>query len=439
VAEKPNQKQLLDGIETKNTRISAILQEAGDNELSDSQKNELDGLEKGIEAIEKDLAPLIEKEERNRKVKERQALIQKMRLPLNFPGSAEALNQLKSLGAQFTTSDDYTNWVKSVQFDGTVPERVKLDAPPIRFNGIQKAFETNRKAAIINSADTSGGALMDYTRTGTVVEGMMQVLTVRDLLTVVPLTVGKDIRYARMHQFLNNADVVPESNVSKFTGAVGQVEGRAPESSLTMEIIEDHVRTISHFMTESNQVIADAPQMGSLVDQFLLYGLKEKAEGWYIAGNGLNGRFTGIINTPEILEQPFVNDILTTLRKAITKITSIGRVQPTAILMHPEDWEKIDLLKDANERFYFGGPSVLGNPRIWGLPVVLSQSVPVGKAIVACWKYGVVYDREDGSITATNSHEDYFARQLVAVLGSCREGFGVKYTKAFCVCDLTDD
>ena len=70
---------------------------------------------------------------------------------------------------------------------------------------------------------------------------------------------------------------------------------------------------------------------------------------------------------------------------------------------------------------------------LWGLPRVESESVPVGHAIVGAFKVGgTVFQREGTTIFASDSHADFFVRNLVAVLAEERLGLAVFFPAAFC-------
>ena len=129
--------------------------------------------------------------------------------------------------------------------------------------------------------------------------------------------------------------------------------------------------------------------------------------------------------------QAFSVDLLTTTRKARTKVRVTGRAVATAYVMNPTDWETIDLLKDSEARYYFGGPSVLGTPRLWGLPVVESEAMTAGTSVVGDWRKAVLWDREQAQILTSDSHSDFFVRNLLAILAELRAAFGVLQPAAF--------
>ena len=65
------------------------------------------------------------------------------------------------------------------------------------------------------------------------------------------------------------------------------------------------------------------------------------------------------------------------------------------------------------------------------------ETVDEGTGILADWRKAVVWDREQASIQVSDSHEDFFIRNMVAVLAECRMAFGVIRPSAFCQVDLT--
>jgi HK97 family phage major capsid protein len=144
-----------------------------------------------------------------------------------------------------------------------------------------------------------------------------------------------------------------------------------------------------------------------------------------------------VLNVTGTTSQAFATDLLTTLRQARTKVRVTGRATPTAYVMHPNDWEDLDLLQDNEARYYFGGPSVLGTPRLWGLPVVESEGMTEGTAMVADWRLLVLWDREAANILISDSHSDFFVRNMLAVLAEMRAALGCLRPSAFVEVDLT--
>ena len=101
--------------------------------------------------------------------------------------------------------------------------------------------------------------------------------------------------------------------------------------------------------------------------------------------------------------------------------------------MNSADWQAIDNTT----------PVVVTDPlgarprQINGVQVVATSLQPAGYAMVGDFKSAFLLDREQAAITATDSHADFFIRNLVAILGEWRGAFFVPAPQAFRKVDLT--
>jgi HK97 family phage major capsid protein len=174
-----------------------------------------------------------------------------------------------------------------------------------------------------------------------------------------------------------------------------------------------------------------------LVDDELISDLGEESEDQLLNGDGTGENFTGLAETAGVLVQAWDTDIAVTARKAITNLLINGKQIPTAYLFNPQDWESFDLLQDDNGRYYWGGPMAQGPRTLWGVPVAQSFFQDQGTGWLGNWRKMVVWDSEEAMISATDSHEDFFIRNLVAILGEMRAAMGVIRPSAFVEIDLT--
>ena len=129
-------------------------------------------------------------------------------------------------------------------------------------------------------------------------------------------------------------------------------------------------------------------------------------------------------------------DILTTSRQAITNLLINGRSRPTAWVINPEDWETIELTQDGDNRYYYNGPLSQGPTVLWGVPVVQSQTQVQGTAILGDWRKAVMWNRQQATVTATDSHEDFFIRNMIAILAELRAAFALIRPAAFVIVDM---
>lgn len=155
-----------------------------------------------------------------------------------------------------------------------------------------------------------------------------------------------------------------------------------------------------------------------------------------ISGSGVGENFTGVLETSGTGSQAWDTNFLTTTRKARTKVKLAGRATANGYVLHPLDWQAADLLQDNEARYYFGGPSVLGTPRLWGLPVIESEAMTQGTGVVADWRFAYLWLREQARILVSDSHADFFTRNIVAVLAEERAAFGIVRPLAFVEIDV---
>lgn len=338
-----------------------------------------------------------------------------------------------TMGARFVNSPEYKSWMQQVAPSGVIGESRKgLASPPIEM----KDFGLFRQKAVVTGAGaTSAGAFVVEEDSGIYEPLGRHPLTLRDLIAV-RTTMSDTVEFVRQTAQVTQAAPTPEANVTDYTGATGQVSGEKPEGTMTFERVSEQVKTIAVWIPATKRALSDAMQLRGLIDQELREDLSEELEDQLINGNGVGENFTGLANTANTLSQAFTTDIITTTRKALTYLLVTGKQRPSAWLMHPSDWETIELLKDGQNRYYWGGPINRGPATLWGVPVVQSFFVTQGAAWLGNWQKAVLWDREQATITATDSHADFFIRNMVAILAEMRAAFGVIRPSAFVEVDL---
>lgn len=340
---------------------------------------------------------------------------------LETPIAGNEERGVKTVGEMVVDDQEFKNWLQQIAPNGSSPSRSKFGTSP--------AVEI--KSLLTGTSSTSAGALVYPQQLGLLEPGLYRrPLTIRDLITI-GQTGTDSVEYVLMGATVNNAAPVAEATASSGGSGV------KPESDMAMTTANAPVKTLAHWIPATRRALADAPQIRTLIDSFLRYGLDEELEDQIVSGSGAGENFTGILNTSGIQTQAFSTDTLETTRKARTIIKTVGRTTPTGYAMHPTDWESFDLQQDNEARYYFGGPSVIGNPRLWGLPVVESEALTAGQAVIADWKWAVLWERMQAQILVSDSHSDFFIRNLIAILAEMRAAFAVIRPKAFATIDLT--
>ncbi|WP_149552919.1 phage major capsid protein [Streptomyces marokkonensis] len=212
------------------------------------------------------------------------------------------------------------------------------------------------------------------------------VLSLRQLMPNVQNTSGR-FAYLRQTVRTNNAAVVAHG-------------AKKPTSVYTMDRVDDRVRTIAHLSEPiAKQDLDDVPLLRTFIDQEMRLGLDLALEDEILNGDGTGEHWTGMGNVSGSQTQAFDTNVLTTARKAVTKLERYGYLSGAGWVMTPEDWESIELLADANGQFYYGGPQAAVNPssrRLWSVPVVVTDAATAGTAYLADFSQMRLQVRQDG-------------------------------------------
>jgi HK97 family phage major capsid protein len=339
-----------------------------------------------------------------------------------------AAAQAMSVGKRFTESNEYKTLLSQVP-NGQFGEKTRVQSNPMMLaGGMKDLFYSGDRT-------TSAGVLVENDSRGMQAPFYERPLSVRQLFTQ-GATTSDTIDYIYFASVTNNAAVVPEARTAEpIGGAVtAAMGGLKPQSTFSFRRDQTTVKTIAHWIPITKRALADASQMRTYIDSFLRYGLEEEFEDQLLAGSGTGENFLGLYNQPGVQIQAGPGagqDNLDVLKLARTKVQIGGRAQPTAYVMNPLDWQNIELMRNDNGDFYGQGPFALTAPRIWGLPVIESEAVAQGTAWVAAWNWGTIYDREQASVIATDSHADFFVRNMVAILAEMRAAFAILRPSAF--------
>jgi HK97 family phage major capsid protein len=355
---------------------------------------------------------------------------------VGVPAHADIKARVKSLGLTVVDSPEFKALLAGFP-EGRVPSKSRVQSAPIAV-----------KALFTGASSTSAGAFVVNERTDIVEFLGRKPLTIRSLVAN-RRTVSDAVEFVQETSHTNAAAVVAEATSSAAptavsTGATGAVTftnasggGYKPEGSWAFAVVTTNVKTIAEWVPVTKRALADVAQLEGLINDQLAADVAEAEEDQILNGNSSGENFTGINNTSSIQTQAWSTDLFTTVRKGVTKLRTVGRVNPTALVLNPADAEAIDLLKDGENRYYYGGPSQIGQRTLWGVPVVESESQASGTGLLGDFSKAVLWDREQTTVTMTDSHADFFVRNLVAVLAEERLAFGVTRPTAFCQLDLT--
>lgn len=266
----------------------------------------------------------------------------------------------------------------------------------------------------VTSAEGSGGALIAPDRDPEVVTLARRAPRVRSLLGKGETT-SNAVEVSRETVFTNNAAVVPEGELK-------------PQSNITFELMTTPVRTIAHWIPVSRQVMDDAPQLRSLIDSSLRYGLAYVEELQLLLGAGIGDDLLGLMPqaTPFVAPFPIPGATPADIILQAIAQAEAAELPATGIILNSLDWAKMMALKADDGTYLGGGPFGLQAPRMWGLPVVATNAMPAGSFLVGNFAQAAkIWDRMSAEVLISQDHADFFVKNMLAVRGESRLAMAV--------------
>lgn len=212
-----------------------------------------------------------------------------------------------------------------------------------------------------------------------------------------------------------------------------------PESAFTFTQVTRPVQTIAAFLPVSTQFMEDAPALESFLEGRLMYGLRREMEDQIYAGSGANGNLSGILTndtaySPSASPDPAGTRKLDIVRSAIRQL-HLNDYRPDYIVMHPTDWFLIETVKvnaGTDDRYIIGAPASALTPRVWGLPVIVTNAATAGTYTVGDFRNGCMYfEKSSMSFQAAYQDASNFRQNLVTLRVETRGALAVWRTEAF--------
>ena len=233
----------------------------------------------------------------------------------------------------------------------------------------------------------------------------------------------------------NAIEYAVETDDPAVTGAAVVSEGQLkPQSNITFDLKSVPVRTIAHFMKASRQIMDDAPQLRSIIDGRLTYGLQFVEEAELLYGDGTGQHLFGIIPQATAYAAAFTPSLPTnidTLRLASLQAT-LALYPASGYVLHPTDWGKIELTKDTMGRYIVGDPTGVLGKRLWNLPVVDTQAMQVGHFLTGAFQLGAqIFDRMSIEILLSTENDLDFVKNMITIRGEERLALAVFRPAAF--------
>ena len=229
-------------------------------------------------------------------------------------------------------------------------------------------------------------------------------------------------------------------------GAASQVEGDAKaESTLTFEEVSEPVRTIAHFIKVSKQALDDSTFLSSYIERRLRHGINNKVEDQVINGDGTGVNLSGWLATGN---HTVISPLLTVdffgLANKLKMAVIASDYEPSYFYANPADWGTAETTRRAAGDNAFvaasGAVAYVNNgltPMLWGLPVVLSNNVPLGTLVCKSSESDMYASREGTIVEMFEQDGDNVQKNLVTVRAETRGAELVFTAAAIVTGDIT--
>jgi HK97 family phage major capsid protein len=278
-------------------------------------------------------------------------------------------------------------------------------------------------AATLTEDPASGGALVIPQYQPGILPTMTRRLTVADVLASGQTTTNAII-YMVEKTFTNAANSVAEGAAK-------------PESAMTFEAKTDPVRKVATWVPVSEEMLEDVAQIQSYINARLSLAVQLEEEDQLLNGTTTPPDIVGLMNRTGLATDVALGVAPDTAQDAIFRqvmaIFATSYLMPDGIVANPADWSQILLSKTTTGEYLTGGPfQPVQTPTLWGLPVAVTPSIVVGTALVGAYKTGAQVFRHGGiRVESSNSHQDYFVKNLVAIRAEERLALAVYRPGAF--------
>lgn len=244
-----------------------------------------------------------------------------------------------------------------------------------------------------------------------------QRLTVADLLGQ-GSTDTNTVVYLKETLTDNGADIVAEGGIK-------------PPSEIDFDKVSAAVEKIATFLPVSDEMMEDEDQIVSYINGRLVVFVRQREEEYLVdaivaaAGTGSSaGEVDG-------------DNVFDAVAAAIMHVRVDAGLEPDGLLVSPLDAAKMDVAR-LGDLYIGGGPFGAGGSNPWGLRRVVTTAVADGAPIVGAFSEGATLWRRGGvSVEASNSHADYFRRNLTALRAEERLALTIFRDAAFQVANAT--
>ena len=198
------------------------------------------------------------------------------------------------------------------------------------------------------------------------------------------------------------------------------------------------VQTLGTYVRTSRETLADASQVQAIVEDEILYSLREKIHNLIVAASDEEGSELPSIavvdgdNRAQSMTYTLAGDdnadrvaLIEAIRKAKTAARK-ALLPADFVALSPAAYEAIQLAKNSIGQYIAGGPFVGDEDTIWGLKMIevdaLSDNdeTPFGRVVVGSTRGITFYARQSMELGYSENFNDDFVRNAAEIRGNVR-------------------
>lgn len=229
--------------------------------------------------------------------------------------------------------------------------------------------------------------------------------------------------------------------VSGRPGGAAENTKRAGVTPPPLTSVNISLRNISGWHMITKEMAEDLSFLATEINTNLLQHLVRVEEEQFLSGTGNGNDLTGILTTAGIQSETAAtaDDNFNAILRAQNKMLKATGLRADGLVINPDDYTKLRLVKDSNGQYLGGGAftgaygvgGVLVDPPIWGIPVIQTNAIPAGTALIGHSSAATAYRKGSLTVTASNDVNDDFLYGRFRVLAEERVALAVKAPKAF--------
>ena len=276
---------------------------------------------------------------------------------------------------------------------------------------------------------TAGSVLITDQPRRDIIELKTRPIHMRDIMSIG--TTAKDrIPVVKQANFEDGADMKAENTDS------GQSDFDLTETYVNVERLCQH-------MLVSKDLLDDVPALTSFIVNHMPKRIKTKEDQQILFGSGSTPQLQGITGVATAFAAgsfatsiPSANEV-DVLRVALANLT-VGYYAPSAVILNPVDVAIIDMLKSNSTREYLGNNFLIsrnsntGLLTVAGVPIISNTAMTAGYFCMGDFNDAAeILDRKQLTIQMSDSHSDYFIKNMICISFEERIALPIYYNGAF--------